>query len=80
MTKVYHQSMYFYKSKELENQDGILLYRKTKVTKATHHINLHTIDDEEHDNFDYVFIKGYGRLMGRQTTKRQRHFIPVIIA
>ena len=61
----------FYTSKELENQDSILLYRKTKVTKATHHINLLKIEDEENDKSHYVFIKDYSRLMGRQITKRQ---------
>lgn len=60
----------FYISKELENQDSILLYRKTKATKANHHINLLKIDGEENYKSHFVFIKDYSKLIGKQINKR----------
>ena len=58
---------------EEEGKQSILLYRKTKVAKATHHIDLLKI--HEGDNHHYVFVKDYNRLMGSQTNKRQnKHF------
>ena len=64
--------MYFLqKERTRKSRQHYIILSKTKITKATHHINLLKIEDEEHDNFHYVFIKGYSRLVGRQITKRQ---------
>ena len=50
-----------------EGKQSILLYRKTKVLKAEHQISLLKLEDG--DDYHYVFIKDYDRLMGSQTNK-----------
>ena len=52
---------------EEEGKQSILLYRKTKIAKATHHIDLLKI--HEGDKHHYVFVKDYNRLIGTQTNK-----------
>ena len=52
-----------------EGKQSILLYRKTKVQRATHQISLLKLEDG--DDYHYVYIKDYDRLIGSQTNKRQ---------
>ena len=47
---------------------SILLYRKTKVQRATHQISLLKLEDG--DDYHYVYIKDYDRLIGSQTDKK----------
>ena len=56
-----------------EGKQSILLYRRSKVSKATHQINLLKL--EEGNKSHYVYIKNYDRLIGCQTSKKkaQKH-------
>ena len=59
-----------------EGKQSILLYRHTKVQRATHHISLLKLEDG--DDFHYVFIKDYDKLIGCQTNKHKAkvcHFL-----
>ena len=58
-------NVYFLKE-EGENK-SILLYRASKVPKATHHVNVLKLD--KGDQSHYVFIKNYDRMMSSQTNK-----------
>ena len=50
-----------------EGKESILLYRKTKNERAEHQISLLKLEDG--DNYHYVYIKDYNRLIGSQTNK-----------
>ena len=50
-----------------EGKQSILLYRKSKAQKATHQISLLKLQDG--DDYHFVCIKDYNRLMGSQTSK-----------
>ena len=52
-----------------EGKQSILTYRKTKALKAEHQISLLKLEDG--DDYHYVFIKDYDKLIGSQTNKRQ---------
>ena len=52
-----------------EGKQSILLYRKTKNEKATHQISLLKLEDG--DDYHYVYIKDYNRLIGSQTNKHK---------
>ena len=41
-------------------KESVILYRKTEVPKATHHINL--IKLQEGDDYHYVYVKDYDKL------------------
>ena len=56
----------------IDDQDGkqsILLYKRTTVVKATHHIDLLKITDG--NNHHYVYIKDFNKLMYQQAGKRK---------
>ena len=55
------------------DSETILLNRKTKTVKATTHIDILKIEDE--DKSHYVFIKDYNKLISSQTnnTNRKKH-------
>ena len=53
-------------SDELQ-ENTILLYRRTQVVNAEHHIDLLKL--EEGNKSHYVFVKDYNRLIGSQTNK-----------
>ena len=56
----------------IDDEDGkqsILLYKRTTVVKATHHIDLLKITDG--DNHHYVYIKDFNKLMYQQAGKRK---------
>ena len=76
--------MYFLQKEKTRKsrQHYILLYnQKTRITKATHHINLLKIEDEEHDTFHYVYLsKVIAGLWEDRLPKEKIKFIPVIIA
>ena len=44
-----------------DDKQSILLYRKTKVQRATHQISLLKLEDG--DDYHYVFIKDYDKLI-----------------
>ena len=50
-----------------EGKQSILSYRKTKTQRATHQISLLKLEDG--DDYHYVYIKDYDRLMSSQTNK-----------
>jgi hypothetical protein len=50
-----------------DDKQSILLYRKTKVKRATHQISLLKLEDG--DDYHYVYIKDYDKLIGSQTNK-----------
>ena len=50
-----------------DDKQSILLYRKTKVQRAEHQISLLKLEDG--DDYHYVYIKDYNRLIGSQTNK-----------
>ena len=52
-----------------EGKQSILLYRKTKNERATHQISLLKLEDG--DDYHYVYIKDYNRLIGSQTNKHK---------
>ena len=52
-----------------EGKQSILLYRQTKVQRATHQISLSKLEDG--DDYHYVFIKDYDKLIGCQTSKHK---------
>ena len=52
-----------------EGKQSILLYRQTKVQRAIHQISL--LELEDGDDYDYVFIKDYDKLIGCQTNKHK---------
>ena len=45
-----------------DDKQSILLYRKTKVQRATHQISLLKLEDG--DDYHYVYIKDYDKLIG----------------
>ena len=56
----------------IDDEDGkqsILLYKRTTVVKATHHIDLLKITDG--DNHHYVYIKDFNKLMYQQAGNRK---------
>ena len=61
-------SINVYSIDEEEGKESIYLNRKTKVAKATNHIDLLKLQNG--DNYHYVFIRNYDRLIGSQTNKR----------
>ena len=52
-----------------EGKQSILLYRQSKVSKATHQVSLLKLEDG--DDYHYVYIKDYDRLIGSQTNKKK---------
>ena len=50
-----------------EGKQSILLYRQSKVSKATHQVSLLKLEDG--DDYHYVFIKDYDKIIGSQTNK-----------
>ena len=50
-----------------EDKQSILLYRKSKNERTKHQISLLKLQDG--DDYHYVYIKDYNRLMGSQTSK-----------
>ena len=56
-----------------EGKQSILLYRQSKVSKATHQVSLPKLEDG--DDYHYVFIKDYDKIIGSQTnkTKAKKH-------
>ena len=50
-----------------EGKQSILLYRQSKVSKATHQASLLKLEDG--DDYHYVFIKDYDKIIGSQTNK-----------
>ena len=52
-----------------EGKQSILLYRQTKFQRATHQISLLKLEDG--DDYHYVFIKDYDKLIGCQTNKHK---------
>ena len=52
-----------------EGKQSILLYRQSKVSKATHQVSLLKL--EGGDDYHYVYIKDYDRLIGSQTNKKK---------
>ena len=53
-----------------EGKQSILLYRKSKVLKSTHHIDLLKLEDG--DNYHYVFIKDFNKLMYKQIQSKRK--------
>ena len=51
-----------------EGKQSILSYRKTKTQRATHQISLLKLEDG--DDYHYVYIKDYDRLMSSQTNNK----------
>ena len=60
-------SINVYALDEADGKESIVLYRKTEVARATHHIDLIKLQDG--DNYHYVFVKDYNRLIRSQTNK-----------
>ena len=60
-------SINVYALDEEDGKESIVLCRKTEVARATHHIDLIKLQDG--DNYHYVFVKDYNRLIGSQTNK-----------
>ena len=52
-----------------KGRQSILLYRQTKVQRATNQISLLKLEDG--DDYHYVFIKDYDKLIGCQTNKHK---------
>ena len=50
-----------------EGKQSILLYRQSKVSKASHQVSLLKLKDG--DDYNYVFIKDYDKIIGSQTNK-----------
>ena len=50
-----------------DDKQSILLYRKTKIQRAEHQISLLKLEDG--DDYEYVCIKDYNRLIVSQTNK-----------
>ena len=50
-----------------EGKQSILLYRQSKVSKATHQVSLLKLEDG--DDYHCVFIKDYDKIIGSQTNK-----------
>ena len=50
-----------------EGKRSILLYRKSKISKASHQVSLLKLEDG--DDYHYVFIKDYDKIIGSQTNK-----------
>ena len=55
-----------------EGNQSILLYRQTKVQRATHQISLLKLEDG--DYYQYVFIKDYDKLIGCQTNTHTKQY------
>ena len=53
-----------------EGKQSILLYRKSKVERPTHQISMLKLEDG--DDYHYVYMKDYDRLMGRQTNNKHK--------
>ena len=53
-----------------EGKQSILLYRKSKVVKSAHHIDLLKLEDG--DNHHYVFIKDFNKLMFKQIQSKRK--------
>ena len=62
-------SINVYALDEEDGKESVVLYRKTEVVRATHHIDLLKLQDG--DNYHYVFVKDYNRLIGSQTNKKK---------
>ena len=62
-------SVNVYALNEENGKESIVVYRKTEVKKATHHVDL--IKLENGDDSHYVYVKDYNRLVGSQTNNRQ---------
>ena len=62
-------SVNVYFLKEEGDNKSILLYRASKVPKATHHVNVLKLD--KGDQSHYVFVKNYDRMMSSQTNKKK---------
>ena len=61
-----------------DDKQSILLYRKTKVKRATHQISLLKLEDG--DDYHYVYIKDYDKLIGSQTNKHnEKNIIAFIV-
>ena len=50
-----------------EGKQSTLLYRQSRVSKATHQVSLLKLEDG--DDYHYVFIKDYDKIIGSQTNK-----------
>ena len=51
-----------------QGKEGILLYRKTKVERATHQIALLKLEDG--DDYHYVYIKDYDKSQSKARTTK----------
>ena len=60
-----------------DDKQSVLLYRKTKVQRATHQISLLKLEDG--DDYHYVYIKDYDKLIGSQTNKHNEKKIIAFI-
>ena len=63
-------SINVYALDEEEDKQSVILYRKTEVPKATHHINLIKLQDK--DNYHYVYVKDYDKLVSRSQTNKKK--------
>ena len=52
-----------------DDKQSILLYRKTKVKRATHQISLLKLEDG--DDYHYVYIKDYNKTYGKSDQQTQ---------
>ena len=62
-------SVNVYALDEEDGKESVIIYRKTEVPNAKHHIDLIKLQDG--DDYHYVYVKDYNRLVGSQTNKRQ---------
>ena len=63
-------SVNVYALDEEGGKESVILYRKTEVPKATHHINL--IKLQEGDDYHYVYVKDYDKLVSRSQTNKKK--------
>ena len=61
-------SINVFEEMEFNGEKGIVIYRRTRVRNAKHHVNLLKIVDDD-GKYHYVYIKDYNRLIGSQTNK-----------
>lgn len=51
---------------DFNGTSSIAIHRRTETINAKHHISLLKIEDDD-GKYHYVYIKGYDKLVGKQT-------------
>ena len=63
-------SVNVYALDEEDGKESVIIYRKTEVPNAKHHINLIKLQDG--DDYHYVYVKDYDKLVSRSQTNKQK--------